>query len=296
MELENKNKNDTSSVINTINSPKKSDNIFEELSWTLDFWDTQDEYIWPKKKDKVYYLKLINSNLVLFNVIILIWISLLYWFLVVQDNETLYNKWFLDPFCDVLLSSEMKNTWDYCSSVASLLLDYKKKKSDLEEEIWKKLSLIIRDTYVIENFVNSKEVSFLMDSKNSRLKVLNILSDFDRMKNDFSGLDKWMIYCPKISMISGWELDITCDANSSWWNWWIIWYSEDDSSQKVEWTSISIASSFLNFIERNSSYNFTLVEKPKVFTSDDVIWKWYTKKTTINFKLKYNNLKTTLSL
>ncbi|MDD5770346.1 MAG: hypothetical protein PHE25_05240 [Candidatus Gracilibacteria bacterium] len=296
MELENKNKNDTSSVINTINSPKKSDNIFEELSGTLDFGDTQDEYIGPKKKDKVYYLKLINSNLVLFNVIILIGISLLYGFLVVQDNETLYNKGFLDPFCDVLLSSEMKNTGDYCSSVASLLLDYKKKKSDLEEEIGKKLSLIIRDTYVIENFVNSKEVSFLMDSKNSRLKVLNILSDFDRMKNDFSGLDKGMIYCPKISMISGGELDITCDANSSGWNGGIIGYSEDDSSQKVEGTSISIASSFLNFIERNSSYNFTLVEKPKVFTSDDVIGKGYTKKTTINFKLKYNNLKTTLSL
>jgi hypothetical protein len=84
----------------------------------------------------------------------------------------------------------MKNTADYCSSVAALIKDYENKKSKLQKDIVDKLTLIINDTYVIENFVNSKEITFLIDNKNNRLKVLDMLNDFDNLKNDFSGGDK----------------------------------------------------------------------------------------------------------
>ena len=125
---------------------------------------------------------------------------MLYLFVSIQNNKDLYNKPFLDPFCFVILSDEEKNTWDYCSSVSSLLQDYESKNKSLTEKISTKLSSMIWDVYAIENFVNSKEVSFLIDNKTNRLLVLNMLNDFDNMKNDFTGFDKWKIDCKNLSI------------------------------------------------------------------------------------------------
>jgi hypothetical protein len=133
--------------------------------------------------------------------------------------------------------------------------------------------------------------------------VLDMLNDFDNLKNDFSGGDKWMLNCYQISITKDAVLSVSCDVNSSSWevsdnNWkWIIWFSWDRNSSVIEWTSISAAASFLNFIEKNPKYNFQLLEKQKTFSSESIVWEWvYVKKTNIKFKLKYNNLKNSLSL
>jgi hypothetical protein len=80
----------------------------------------------------------------------------------------------------------MKNTGDYCSSVASLSQDYKSKTEKLKNDIISSLSLLTEDIYAIDNFIYSKEVTFLMDAKVNKLNSVNILNDFDKMKNDFS--------------------------------------------------------------------------------------------------------------
>lgn len=302
MELEKKEDISFDPKIDTVDVKKKSDNIFSELSWELDFWHEQEVFV-AQKKDKVYYLKLWSSLMSITNIFLFVFTLIWTWFFLVQNNNSFYSKPFLDPFCQILLSDDIKNTWDYCSSVASLLSDYNKKTIDLKNEITDKLSLIINDTYIIENFINSKEVTFLIDNKNNRLKVLNILNDFDNLKNDFSGLDKKMMDCVNIKITNDSLLEATCNVNSSSWelsNWewkWIIWYTWDRNSSLIEGTSITIAASFLNFIQKNPRYNFQLIEKQKDFASQSIVWEWsYVKKTSINLKLKYNNLKSSLSL
>jgi hypothetical protein len=46
--------------------------------------------------------------------------------------------------------------------------------------------LLTEDIYAIDNFIYSKEVTFLMDAKVNKLNTINIMNDFDKMKNDFS--------------------------------------------------------------------------------------------------------------
>lgn len=302
MELEKKEDISFEPKKDIVDVKKKSDNIFSELSWELDFWHQKEVFV-AQKKDKIYYLKLVSSFMSIANIFLFLFTIVWTWFIYIQNNDSFYSKPFLDPFCQILLSDDLKNTWDYCSSIASLLVNYNEKITTLKSEITNKLTLIINDTYVIENFINSKEVTFLIDNKNNRLKVLNILDDFDNLKNDFTWLDKKMINCSNIKITNDSIFEANCDVNSSSWelnNWegrWIIWYTWNRNSSLIEGTSITIAASFLNFIQKNPKYNFQLIEKQKNFTSDSLIGEWsYVKKTNIKLILKYNNLKNNLSL
>jgi hypothetical protein len=55
------------------------------------------------------------------------------------------------------------------------------------------------------------------------------------------------------------------------------------------WTSITIASLFVDFIDKDD--RFTLIEKQKIFSSKKVSWEWfYTKWTIVKLKLKHNQL------
>lgn len=281
-----------------------SDNIFKELSWELDFWKEEVKQEEKEPKDKKYYLQMTLTILWIVNIVLFIIFVLSFLYVKAQGNEENYSKSFLDPFCFVILwGLQEKNTWDFCSSVTSLVIDYDAKTATLKKDILDKLSLVTWDLYTIENFVNSKEVNFLMSNKMNKLKVLDILNDFDRLKNDFSAWDKKLINCKTIKINWDNTLDMTCEIYSSSWervdnNWglWIVWDSWDRKTSLIEWTSITQAASFINFIEKNSSYNFQIVNKQKIFDSE-VVWEWpYVKKTKVELKLKYNNLKNNLSL
>lgn len=278
-------------------------NIFSELSWELDFWLKKEEKV-EVKKDKLYYIKLAWKVMLYINIAFWSILFLFYIFLSVQNSNLFYSKSYLDPFCFIILSDDEKNTWDYCSSVSSLLTDYENKINLLTKDTSKKLSWLIWDLYSIENFVNSKEINFLAENKNSRLLVLNMLNDFDNLKNDFTWMDKKKISCNDIKVYKDSTMQVVCDVNSSsWeissWNWeWIVWFSWDRKQWTIDGSSITIAASFLNFIERNPWYNFQLIEKQKDFKADSIAWDEtsYVKKTTIKFKLKYNNIKNNISL
>lgn len=281
-----------------------SDNIFKELSWELDFWKEEVKQEEKQPKDKKYYLQMTLTILWVLNIFLFIMFVLSFLYVKAQNNEENYSKSFLDPFCFVILwSLQDKNTWDFCSSITSLVTDYGTKTSTLKNEILSKLSLVTWDLYTIENFVNSKEVSFLMSNKMNKLKVLDILNDFDRLKNDFSAWDKKLVNCKTIKINWDNTLDMTCEIYSSSWervdnnSWlWIVWDTWDRKTSLIEWTSITQAASFINFIEKNSSYNFQIINKQKIFDSE-VVWEWpYVKKTKVELKLKYNNLKNNLSL
>lgn len=272
-------------------------NIFSELSWELDFWK-KDEYKINVIKDKMYYMKLCWTVLLYINIVLFLITSFFYTYLYIQNDSSMYNTAYLDTFCWLLLSKDMKNTWEHCSSVASLIPKYNEETEELKKEFSKKISWIIYDLYIKNNFNNSDEVKFLLKNSKDRMKIINILNDFDNMKNDFSGWDKGMIKCSNTNITDNNTLTINCDVYSSSWeekdnNWkWIIWSTWNRNSSLMEWSSITLAASFLNFIEKNPKYNFELVDKQKSFTSESIVWDdtSYVKKTTINMKLKYINL------
>lgn len=267
-------------------------NIFKEFSWNLDFWnETVELNKWvEQKKDKEYYLKIWATVFSVFNIIfftILIFFTI---FLNIQNSKDAYSQSYLDPFCFIILWEEFKNTWDSCSSVASLIPDYESKNKDLIDKIVKKISPILSDVYDINNFMDSKEVTFLISQKDNKLKVLDMLNSFDNMKNDFTKNDSKSIVCDNIDIKSDNTLSINCTAYSSSWDTGIIW-GNWNNLKSIQWTSISLASSFLNFIDNNPMYNFKLLEWQSDFTAESVVWYWaYVKKTSFSFKLKYNNL------
>lgn len=279
-------------------------NIFKELSWELDFGKEEIEVPIEKVKGREYYLKLSISVLWIINIVLFLFLIFSFWYIQIQNNASYYSKAFLNPFCFIILwDLSEKNTWDDCSSIASLGGDYNDKTIQLKKDISNKLSKISLNLLEIENFMNSQEVSFLLSNKLTRLKILDILNDFDKLKNDFSAWDKKMISCLSIKVNSDNTVDVSCDVYSSSWekadsvnSLWIVWDSWDRKTSLIEWTSISVAASFLNFIEKHPEYNFQLLEKQKIFDSE-VVWDWpYVKKTPIELKMKYNNLKNNLSL
>jgi len=71
--------------------------------------------------------------------------------------------------------------------------------------------------YALDNFLFSKEVSFLLNLKNSKLPVMDILNDFDVMKTDFTGLDKKIIDCTGFEVTSDNILTTNCTAYLGFW-------------------------------------------------------------------------------
>jgi hypothetical protein len=89
-----------------------------------------------------------------------------------------------------------------------------------------KILPLLAEKYSIENFEESKKVSFLLDTEKTRLKPLDILTAFDEIKFKFSPQDKSDISCSSITIQAHNELSIFCDVYSSDWDTKIITLEE----------------------------------------------------------------------
>jgi hypothetical protein len=81
-----------------------------------------------------------------------------------------------------------------------------------------------------------------------------------------------------------------CIAYSAWYEKWIRWFDwKNDIKSLVKWTSLSIANSFLNYINLESNI-FIIIDRQKIFKSENIIWNktGFTSKTRFNLKLKFN--------
>lgn len=279
-----------------------NENIFKELAWELDFGEKKDENI--EIKDPLEKMKKATTGLTFLN-IFLAFVLILFWvYAYIQNNPNIKNAWYLDVFCPFIL-------WDYagntlgselgCSSVTALAGTYQEEAQKLKGDIAKKLDEVVIELYEMENFWSSRDVAFVLSRSVNKTKAINMLNDFDRLKNTFSS-DKKEIICKNIKITSDYVLEANCEVFSSTWErvnsnlkLGIIWDSWD-RNDLIEWTSISWAASFLNFIEKNPEYNFQVLTKQKVFSSEPTLVWWYVKKTKLDLKLKYNNLVSNLSL
>jgi hypothetical protein len=235
-----------------------------------------------------YYLsliwKLVQSIFVIFLVVLLI----IYWYITLQKSEGVSDYNILDPFCGFILGDIYYPEWTtYCSSITYTKNSYERKLSELKDEELKWILTNLATLYERENFLKWKDITFILEESENKLKITEVLDKFDSLKREFLSYDKSKIQCRNM-FINSIErtLEVTCDAYSQGYESWIIWFSWN-INEKVSWTSLSVANSFLNFIEKKSS-DFTLVDRQKAFSIENTFWAWYTKKTKFDIKLKIN--------
>ena len=261
-------------------------NIFE------DFWD--DSIVWEDlkkaekaaKRDAIFYIKMIWNIFKYLNSILILALLLGWAYIWLQLNDNFKNKSYLNPVCSILLWTDLWYDEHNCSSLASLKDDYKNKLEIEKENKLEKIIPLINDLYIIEDFVNSKKVGFLIDKTNVRNAPLEIIEKFDAIKNTFSEIDKAQIRCSNINIEQN-ILEVDCIAYSSLWEKGIPWFNwEKTKKETLVGTSISIASSFINYMDISGV--FKVEEAQKIFTLDPVIWEGnFTYKTDFSLRLVY---------
>lgn len=271
-----------------LNKGIDTSNIFDDFSQNSSLVEEVDKLKKENNKDKFYYLsKSAHFLQTIFWILIFILI-ILFSYIYIQNNENISDSNVLDPLC-YLFIWDIKKEDTFCSSIAALNNKYKNKLDTVQKSQVTDILSILEKLYEIENFTKTKEVIFLADKSNNKLKVLDILEKFDNIKNDFDKIDKQKIQCNWLSIeASKNTLSMTCTAYSAWYERWFKWYdAEVDNS--IKWTSLSIANSFLNFITKKSEI-FTIVDRQKIFKSESILWEKtdFTNKTSFNLKLKYN--------
>ena len=270
-----------------------STNIFEEFSQDESLKSEVKNTQSKKERGTYHYLWLVNGFLKSINITLFLAFIMIAWYLYIQNNEQFKNVSYFDPICWLLVDESAIPTWDSCSSVSSILKTYKERNSEISASYYNSIANIIEDVYYVSNFAFSKDILFLLDKTQNRLSPLSILEEFDRLKNEFEPINKWKLLCNTIKISGDWVLSINCEAYSSRWDRNIVWLTwKNQKSDNVSWTSISIASSFINYLEKNSQ-EFIILDKQKEFLYDDVAdYGGYSRKTAfkITLKLRSNNL------
>lgn len=276
--------------------PKKTDtnditteNIFDEF---VESQDTLKEIQHGKEKKQIYdYLKTWNVIFMFLNITLFFVVIAFYFYGYFQEKTEKTEVIFFKPICSFILGSAY-TSWDPCYSVTSVLNEYKWKLATSEEAITKEMVWIMSELYGINNFNYSNKVIFLLEKTNSRLKPLTILQDFDEIKKEFtSSFERSNVSCQNIIINEDNRMSLNCDIFSSDWDTSIIDVKNGVRSILPGWgTSISRASSFINFIENHNSKRFSVLEKPMQLSSSPTIEEWpYTQVTTINLELQYIN-------
>lgn len=244
-----------------------------------------------QKKDTFFYLNV--SLKVLQGVFWIMFLSLIILgsYVFIQKSEDFVDKEYLAPVCSFFIW-DIPYEWIWCSSISSLEKIVNDKISSLNLEQTKEIIKVLPVIYETESFLNTKEISFLLEKSENKLKTLDVLEKFDFFKNEFTWFEKKKLKCFELSI--NWKertLSMKCEAYSASYSSEIIWFSWDKNAkwEYLSWTSISIANSFINFLEKNARKYFLVIEKQKSFESENIVWTdWYTNKTTFNLKLKIN--------
>lgn len=267
---------------------KKSNNIFSDFNTDSSFEKEIKKIEW---KWKFFYLSLSLKILQFLFWFLVFSLIVIYMYIFIQKSESFKDSDLLNPICNILnwdISKE--NSW--CSSITVNNNLIKEKINNLYLEQTKSIIKILPVIYESESFLNSKEVSFLIDKSENKLRVLDILWKFDYFKNSFTSFEKKKLKCfdVQINKLNN-ILSMKCEAYSSWYSSEIIWLSWDKSLtwEYLSWTSISIANSFINYLDKNAEKYFSVVDRQKLFESESVAWiDWYTNKTSFDLKLKIN--------
>ena len=271
------------------NTQIDSTNIFEDFKTDTKLWKEVKAQEKKAERDIFYYLKLSTGGLKIINLIAVLFVCVFLLYSFFQNRQTLENYSFLSPICGLFL-------WDISSEVSgcySLESFTNKVNQDINTEKtnqFKRISPLFEHVYELDNFSNSNEVTFLLSASQSRLRPIAILSEFDELKNKFEPIDKSKVQCFDIVIRDDMTLSARCEAYSSDWDSDITGIDNTNASG----TSISVASSFIQFLENAEWAKFNVIWKQKVFDFETISGNGiYTRKTKFDLNLRYidtNNL------
>ena len=262
------------------------DNIFEDFVSDESLWEDIKTIDKQQQRDSYYYLSILNIFFKVVNLLLFIWIVLFYSYSYIQNREDV-NKdepkqySILEPMCGLFLW-ESKSEVEWCYGVTSRLEYEENQLEKLKKDQDKEIYGILPDVYTIENFTNSESIIFLLTKTKEKAEYVHILSEFDRLKNEFASTDRSRIVCSGLTIDKNLELSIECEVLST--------YLEkvndiDKILTRERWTSLTIASLFVEFLDRD--WTFSLIDKQKTFETKKVEW-YYKKWTTVSLKMKYN--------
>lgn len=263
-----------------------TENIFEDFQNDSDLQNEIENTEKQIQKDYLFYLKLVwkifkNINIILF-IVLIIWFAYVY----IQKDKSwlLDNNSTIQVFCPILVWDVVLKEWT-CSPLTSSINLYKNNLKNQKDVILFKTFNTIKELYVLEDIISSDKMSFVLDKTQNKQNPFFTLNEFNNIKNTFTWIDKSQIQCFDIK-ISNNHFSANCSAYSAYWEPWITWFNWSKwASDTVSWTSISIASSFLNYLELDK--NITLENKQKTFSKEDIIWWSYTSKTDFNVDFIY---------
>lgn len=249
-----------------------TDNIFEEIAsnFESDLDSNEETQEMPPEIKKLDIIaKVLLASLITFSVIVVFMFSYI-WF----QNSEVRNTFLPSSVCWVFSGDANVDNSKGCSSVTALNKDYEQKLNTEKFEILDKTLKLIPDTYEVEDFMNSKEVIFLLDKTKNKVRPLEILEAFDDIKNKFSSIWKSDVECQNIIINDNEEIEVDC-----------VIYSYDWQSD-INWTSQSLAALFQ--LEFEKSNDFLLLEKQRKFSSSPVFDKpLVSRKTDLHLRLKY---------
>ncbi|MDD2908044.1 MAG: hypothetical protein PHH98_05385 [Candidatus Gracilibacteria bacterium] len=273
---------------------EKSTNIFDEFSTDSSLVDEVEKLKEETNKDTFYYISLTGKILQKIFIILFLLFILLFGYIYIQKSDSFSDNSLLDPICSIFIDSSILKPegTTYCSSVSFTKTYYEGVLEKVKTEQTSKILENIIKIYEENNFTKTRDIVFLLDKSKDRLSVLKVLEKFDTLKNDYSGnIDKSEIQCERISIDTDKkELVMTCYSFAQGYESSIIGFQGTKDEEDITGgTSISIANSFLNYIEKNSK-EFTLIDRQKVFSSESMTGEsnGYTNKTSFDVKLKIN--------
>lgn len=259
--------------------------IFADFSWDKKLKEEVQDFKAIQKRDVFDFLSMLSWILKFFNVILFIVVFFSIGYIYIQKDPAFSESSLIDPVCFIFLWDNNIKEWDLCSSVSYTSNSYKNKINDLKNSQFKKIFSIIWDVYKSESFINSREIVFLKNNLNERLKPTKVLNDFTKLVWDFNK-NKINIVCDNLSIDSDNILKASCESYSNWWKKDINWFNSDD--KKYYGSSISLANSFLNYVSKSST-NFSLVDRQKSFSIEEGSWSFNESTTKFDLKLKYTN-------
>lgn len=266
------------------NEKLNTSNIFDEFD--VDDETRQEIEKINIKKDPIYFISKISSFMRTLNFLLFFIIIIVLSYIFVQKTESTFfeQKDYLAPFCTILNWFDYQS-WSTCSSLTISLNNINKKNKQLEKKYLLKIIPIITKSYEIENIQNSQKALFIINKSKNKNNPINILNEFDKLKNQFRGIEKQKMTCNKINIHND-ILEARCSTFSTAWHTGIPWLKWEKSVDRIEGTSISLASSFLNFIDKNDT--FSLMEEQKTFNRIPYFWEGnYIYKTDFRLKIKY---------
>ena len=269
-----------------------TDNILDVFS--KDMMDEKKNEIKDtlKQKDPLVYMNKVTWALKFGFFMCLFFWAVLSSYAFIQKNEEANKLNILEPICFMFLWKEVSALYDGCTSVASAQKFYDQELDILKKEQAEKVLSILERVYSLENFLFSEDIAFILEKSSTKLPVIEMLSEFNELKTAFEPTKKvYAIECDDIEINRDLELNISCSAYSSDWsdsN--IMWFNGQTNSKKISGTSISVASSFVNFLKKRAE-NFHIIESTQIYNFARLEeWKdRYTKKTDFDVSMRYIN-------